>query len=89
MLVPIRFLGPSIYAVVLSVVGFLTWRHQRLVLSRAVAVSLGCPFLIDNSLLMSSDCQPVETWTHEHASSKKKVSQHVGMAFLNFLLLQF
>lgn len=28
MLVPIRFLGPSIYAVVLSVVGFLTWRHQ-------------------------------------------------------------
>ncbi|CAL1172547.1 unnamed protein product, partial [Cladocopium goreaui] len=34
MLVPIRFLGPSIYAVVLSVVGFLTWRHQRLVLSR-------------------------------------------------------
>jgi len=28
MLVPIRFLGPSIYAVVLSTVGLLTWRHQ-------------------------------------------------------------
>ena len=61
MLVPIRFLGPSIYAVVLSTVGLLTWRHQRLVLSRAVAVLSGRPKLIDNFLL-SPDCEPAETW---------------------------